>query len=98
MSQETCPDESNGPFAGGVRPFRKGGGPRTRPRVGVFSLIKSFNAEITEKSRGMEQGLIQVYTGEGKGKTTAAVGLAVRALGQGLWVLLVRFLKPAEQC
>lgn len=43
----------------------------------------------------MEPALIQVYTGEGKGKTTAAIGLAVRALGQGLRVLLARFLKPA---
>ena len=42
----------------------------------------------------MEQGLIQVYTGDGKGKTTAAIGLAARALGQGMRVLLTRFLKP----
>ena len=42
----------------------------------------------------MEQGLIQVYTGPGKGKTTAATGLIIRALGQGYKVLLVRFLKP----
>jgi cob(I)alamin adenosyltransferase len=44
----------------------------------------------------MEQGLIQVYTGDGKGKTTAAIGLAVRALGHGMRVLLVRFLKPED--
>lgn len=40
-------------------------------------------------------GRIQVYTGDGKGKTTAAAGLACRALGQGLRVLWVRMLKPA---
>jgi cob(I)alamin adenosyltransferase len=39
------------------------------------------------------EGLIHVYTGEGKGKTTAAVGLAVRAAGQGLKVCIVEFLK-----
>jgi cob(I)alamin adenosyltransferase len=38
-------------------------------------------------------GRIQVFTGEGKGKTTAALGLAVRAIGRGLKVYMVQFLK-----
>lgn len=42
----------------------------------------------------MERGYIQVYTGEGKGKTTAAFGLALRAIESGLTVLIVHFLKP----
>ncbi|MEA5021162.1 MAG: cob(I)yrinic acid a,c-diamide adenosyltransferase [Gordonibacter sp.] len=41
----------------------------------------------------MEQGKTQVYTGNGKGKTTAAIGLAVRAAGAGLRVYFGQFMK-----
>jgi cob(I)alamin adenosyltransferase len=41
--------------------------------------------------------VIQVYTGDGKGKTTAAIGQAVRAAGQGLNVVLIQFLKESKR-
>jgi cob(I)alamin adenosyltransferase len=41
----------------------------------------------------MSKGYVQVYTGAGKGKTTAAIGLAVRALGAGKKVLMIQFMK-----
>jgi cob(I)alamin adenosyltransferase len=41
----------------------------------------------------LERGLIQIYTGAGKGKTTAALGLALRAAGHGLTVYIIQFMK-----
>ncbi|HLO26886.1 MAG TPA: cob(I)yrinic acid a,c-diamide adenosyltransferase [Geobacteraceae bacterium] len=41
----------------------------------------------------LQQGCIQVYTGSGKGKTTAALGLALRAAGRELMVCMVQFMK-----
>ncbi|MDO8513228.1 MAG: cob(I)yrinic acid a,c-diamide adenosyltransferase [bacterium] len=41
----------------------------------------------------LKQGLIQIYTGNGKGKTTAAIGLANRAIASNLNVVIIQFLK-----
>jgi len=49
--------------------------------------------QSNRKAKSMEKGLIHIYCGDGKGKTTAAIGLAVRAAGAGKKVLIARFLK-----
>ncbi len=41
----------------------------------------------------MRKGQVQVYTGDGKGKTTAALGLALRAIGQGFKVFIIQYMK-----
>ena len=42
------------------------------------------------------RGYVQVYTGNGKGKTTAAIGLAIRAAGAGLRVFIAQFIKMGD--
>lgn len=44
----------------------------------------------------MNQGYVQVYTGNGKGKTTAALGMAIRAAGSGMTVFIAQFLKKGD--
>jgi cob(I)alamin adenosyltransferase len=41
----------------------------------------------------LKKGFIHVYTGDGKGKTTAAIGLGIRAVGAGLQVYMIQFMK-----
>lgn len=48
-------------------------------------------------NQGVPEGLVHLYHGPGKGKTTAAMGLAVRALGHGQTVTVLQFMKGAEE-
>ena len=64
------------------------------------NIIKSLETDKTmngikiPKRPNIKQGAFQIYTGEGKGKSTASLGLMLRALGSGLHVYYVRMLKP----
>jgi cob(I)alamin adenosyltransferase len=60
--------------------------------LGFFIVIPVKAGRVS----GMLKGLVHIYTGNGKGKTTAAVGLGVRAFGSGCKVLMAQFLKARE--
>ena len=56
-------------------------------------MTKKVSPNSPLSSKSFSKGLVQVYTGNGKGKTTAALGTVIRALGYGLNVFIVVFMK-----
>lgn len=65
----------------------------TRHREKMAKRKATQDAEVAGKT--IEKGLLIVHTGPGKGKTTAALGLILRALGRGWRVGIVQFIKGA---
>ena len=61
--------------------------------LGIQNLKYTANVTFKGNADKKDQGYIQVYTGNGKGKTTAAMGLSLRALGQGKKVNITMFTK-----
>jgi len=60
-------------------------------------MHKSGRDTVHAKDRiGLNRGYVQVYTGNGKGKTTAAIGLTIRAIGAGLKVYIAQFMKNGD--
>lgn len=59
----------------------------------IFKRASKYFRHINEEVSIVKQGLTQVYCGPGKGKTTAAIGLGIRALGNNLKVIMIQFLK-----
>jgi cob(I)alamin adenosyltransferase len=67
---------------------------RTIPIDDLNSSSKKPNKDSNSTKVGFQNlGLVEVYTGTGKGKTTAALGLGLRSYGKGLKVFMIQFMK-----
>ncbi len=64
--------------------------------LGIQNLKYTSNVTFRGNNNKKNQGYVQVYTGNGKGKTTAAMGLSLRALGQGKKVNITMFTKGGD--
>lgn len=64
--------------------------------LGIQNLKYTANVTFKGNADKKDKGYVQVYTGDGKGKTTAAMGLALRALGQGKKVAITMFTKGGD--
>jgi len=56
-------------------------------------LAETSSLHNFSSSESFKKGLVQIFTGDGKGKTSAALGVALRALGHGLRVCIITFMK-----
>ncbi|MDH4228458.1 MAG: cob(I)yrinic acid a,c-diamide adenosyltransferase [Nitrospirota bacterium] len=72
--------------------------PELDAAIGDGDAEKSAPTTPPPKATRRKDGLIVLHTGNGKGKTTAALGLALRALGHGMDVCMIQFIKGKWSC